>query len=262
MLGGIIGDVVGSRFEGRRRRIKSKDFEFFHPDCRYTDDTVCTCAVAQWLLDGGELATILRDWVRRHPGRGYGGMFRRWAADPAMGPYGSWGNGAPMRVGPVGWAARDEAEALELARRSAAITHDHPDALAAAQAVALAILWGRQGRPREAVRRELARRFGYDLTASVDQLRPHHRFDVSARGSTPIALVCALEARDLEDAIRNAVSMGGDSDTLACMAGSVAEAFYGLPDRLAQGVRPFLSDDILALIARFRARFPKGPTSP
>lgn len=261
MLGGIVGDVVGSRFEGRRGRIETRDFAFFHPRCRFTDDTVCTCAVAQWLLDGGDLAAILRAWVRRYPDRGYGGLFRRWAADPSMGPYGSWGNGAPMRVGPVGWAARDEAEVLELARASAVITHDHPEAVRAAQALAFAVFRARHGAEPARIRREVEERFGYDLPFTVEEIRPHDRFDVSAKGSTPQAMVCALEAVDFEDAVRNAVSLGGDSDTLACMAGSLAEPLFGIPAWIEEGVRPFLTEEILELVARFRARFGRPPHS-
>ena len=255
MLGGIVGDVVGSRFERRGRRIRRKTFAFFHPSCRFTDDTVCTCAVAEWLLDGGDLAARLRAWVARHPDRGYGALFRRWAADASMGPYGSWGNGAPMRVGPVGWAAPDEETALRLARASSVITHDHPEAVRAAQAVAFAIFHARQGKCAGWLRRALGEGFGYDLSQPLREIRRSHRFDVSARGTTPAALVSALEAVDFEDAVRNAVSLGGDSDTLACIAGSLAEALFGLPEWIREGVRPYLTADVCELVERFPRRF-------
>jgi ADP-ribosylglycohydrolase len=253
MLGAIAGDVIGSIYEARP--IKSRDFPLFGPGCRFTDDTVCTVAVADALLDGSEdFATYLRRWGRRYPNAGYGGMFLRWLADDRMGAYGSYGNGAPMRVAPVGWLASDEAEVLRLAAASAAISHDHPDAVAGAKAVALAIWRARAGSSPAEIRREIVDRFGYDLERSVDDVRPDYGFDISAAGTVPPALTAAVEAENLEGAIRGAVSLGGDADTLACIAGGIAEALYGLTPDITKATRARLDAPLLAVVDRFYAR--------
>ncbi|MCH7794555.1 MAG: ADP-ribosylglycohydrolase family protein [Proteobacteria bacterium] len=253
MLGAIAGDIVGSIYE--HANIKTKDFPLFGPGCRFTDDTVLSVAVADCLLNQGDFAQTLRAYTRAHPRRGYGAMFRRWALSDDLPAYGSWGNGSAMRVGPVGFAARHEDEALALAARSSAVSHDHPDAVAGAQAVALAIYLARQGRDRAAIRAGIAARFGYDLTESVAQIRARYTFDVSAAGTVPPALICALEAEDFEDALRNAVSIGGDTDTVACIAGGLAEALFGLPEEIAAPARAYLTDDLEAVVARFHETY-------
>jgi ADP-ribosylglycohydrolase len=252
MLGAIAGDIIGSIYEAAP--IKIRDFPLFGTGVTFTDDSVCTAAVADWLLRGGDLAPILRSWARRHPGRGYGGMFWMWVIGDE-GPYGSWGNGAPMRASPVAWAVDDEALLLERAAQSAAVTHDHPDAVAAAQAVALAGLLARRGQSSERIRRRIESRFGYDLSPSVDDLRPGYRFDVSAKGTAPAALIAALEATGYEDAVRGAISLGGDADTLACITGGVAELMFGLPPEVADEARRRLTPDLLEVVDRFQARF-------
>ena len=258
MLGAIAGDVVGSIYEARP--IKRMDFPLLAPGCRFTDDTVCTVAIADALLDGSEdFASYLRRWGRRYPDAGYGGMFARWLEDDRMGPYGSYGNGAPMRVAAVGWLAGSEAETLRLAAASAAVSHDHPDALAAAQAVALAIRRARDGAKAGDLRDEIAGRFGYDLGRSLDQIRPGYAFDISAAGTVPPALIAAFEAEDVEGAVRRAVSLGGDAGTLACIAGAVAEARHGLAPDLARAVRARLDAPLLEVVDRFYARIgPRG----
>ncbi len=257
MLGAIAGDIVGSIYEAAP--IKRKDFVLFGPGCRFTDDTVLSVAVADCLLNDGDFAGSLRAYARAHPRRGYGAMFLRWALSDDMPAYGSWGNGAAMRVSPVGFAARDERQALELAARSAAVSHDHPDAVAGAQAVALAIFLARRGRDGQAIRSEIAGRFGYDLSEGVAEIRARYRFDVSCAGTVPPAVVSAVEAVDVEDALRNAVSLGGDSDTLACIAGGLAEALHGLPQAMADTARSYLSPDLEAVVDRFYARFMAPP---
>ena len=177
-------------------------------------------------------------------------MFRRWAMTGG-GPYNSWGNGSAMRVSSVAQVARDERDLLDLAARSSAVTHDHPDAVAGAQAVALAMWLARAGAEARTIRREIAARFGYDLSPTVDAIRPHYHFDVSAAGTVPQAITCALEATGYQDALRNAISIGGDSDTLACIAGGIAEALFGLPDDIAAASRRYLTDDLLAVVDRF-----------
>lgn len=220
MIGAVFGDIVGSAYE--HRRIKTTDFELFTPRSRFTDDTVCTAAIAEALATDGDFAGALRRFVCRYPKRGYGGMFERWAHDPSAGPYGSWGNGAAMRVSPVAYVARDEVELLRLARATAEVTHDHPEGLAGAEAVALAVWWVRQGEPRHMIRQELSERFGYDMSRSADDIRPGYGFEVAAVRSVPEAIICGLEGENLEHAVRLAVSLGGDADTQASIAGALA----------------------------------------
>ena len=247
MLGAIEGDIIGSRFEGRVG--PARDFPLFHPACCFTDDTVCTLAVADALLGERDFAASLRTFVRRHPARGYGGMFLDWALSDDAPAYGSWGNGAPMRVAAVGWLARNETEALQLAAAQAAVSHDHPDAIAAAQAVALAILLARSGLSRAAIRRRLIEEFGYDL--APQRALPRGGFDISAAGTVPPAITAVLEAEPGEGAVRTTICLGGDTDTLACIAGSVAEVVHGLPLDIADSARGYLTDDLRLVLERF-----------
>jgi ADP-ribosyl-[dinitrogen reductase] hydrolase len=249
MLGAIAGDIIGSRFEGHPG--PPADFDLFHAHCRFTDDTVCTLAVAEALLGARDFAGTLRAFVRRHPNRGYGGMFRDWALHDDAPAYGSWGNGAPMRASPVGWLAADEAQVLELAAAQATVSHDHPHAVAAAQAVALAILLLRRGEPPPHVRQRLADDFGYDL--APERALRRGGFDVSAAGTMPPALAAAFEASNWEGAVRTAVCLGGDTDTLACIAGAVAEAIHGVPADVAAQARALLTPDLHDVLARAEA---------
>ena len=247
MIGAIAGDIVGSRFEGGAP--PSAGFELFHHDCRFTDDTVCTVAVAAAIMDDAVFASTLKDFVRRHPHRGYGGMFLEWAFSDRGEGYGSWGNGAPMRVAAVGWLALDRADADRLAAAQAEVSHDHPDAVSAAQAVARAILAFRSGVRVEAVREAIRDRFGYDLRPET--ALAGRGFDVSAAGTTPAALAAAFEAMEWEDAVRTSVGLGGDTDTLACIAGAVAEARFGVPEAIAERARGYLTPDLQTMLDRF-----------
>ena len=247
MIGAIAGDIVGSRFEGSPA--PKPGFTLFDATCRFTDDTVCSLAVAEALLDEGDFATTLKTFVRRHPERGYGGMFRQWALSDRRSGYGSWGNGAPMRVAAVGWLAMDQADADRQAAAQAKVSHDHPDAVAGAQAVARAILALRTGDDVTRLRAELEEAFGYDLDPKL--AFSEGGFDISTAGSVPPALVAAFESESWESAVRTAVGLGGDTDTLACIAGSVAEARYGVPEDLAAHARAYLTDDLRATLARF-----------
>ena len=251
MWGAVIGDIAGSRFEGSRGG--PKDFELFHRDCRYTDDTVCTAAVANIILNDRKPDATLQDWCRRHPGRGYGGFFRKWIASADPSPYGSFGNGAAMRVAPVAFLYRQRAleEVLAASDRVTEITHDHPEGIKGARAVTEAIWLALRGEEPGAVRRTITKRYAYGLERSLEALRPSHRFDVTCQGTVPTALICALESTSLEDAVRNAVSLGGDADTLAAIAGAVGEALHGLDEGLVQSARErFLQDaeDITATL--------------
>lgn len=247
MIGAIAGDIIGSRFEGDRG--PHARFKLFHPDCEFTDDTVCALAIANALLTRRSFARSLRSFVGRHPGRGYGSLFEEWAGDPSAGPYQSWGNGAPMRVAAVGWLARDEAEALKLAAAQASVTHDHEEAITAAQAVAVSILRLRRGQSAEAVTAHISTAFKYDLSPEV--AFEDNGFDASAAGTVPPALAAALGSSDWEGAVRTAVRLGGDTDTLACIAGAVAEAIHGVPDAIAAKARNYLTPDLATVLEAF-----------
>ena len=243
MKGAIIGDVVGSVHE--HSGTKTIDFPLLTDRSRFTDDTVMTIAVADCLLNNRDPAKTLRTWGRKYPRAGYGGMFYRWLMDDTIGDYGSWGNGGAMRVSPCGFLATSLEDALDKAYRVTVITHRHDDAIKGAQAVAAAIWFARTGLPKDTVRLEIEDRFGYQLNRTIDSIREGYTFDVSSAGTVPPALTAVFEADDLEGAIRLAVSLGGDADTLACIAGGVAEALYGVPYKLWELIevrlpRPFL----------------------
>jgi ADP-ribosylglycohydrolase len=250
MLGAMVGDVVGSVYEWHN--IKTEDFIFFKSDCFFTDDTVLTAATAKALMRGLNYLEVYQDFARRYPGRGYGGNFKRWIYAENPRPYNSWGNGSAMRVSPVGFALNSVEEVLAEAERSAAVTHNHPEGIKGAQATALAVLLGRQGAAQDDIRQEITDRFNYDLNRSLDEIRPGYRFDVSCQGSVPEAIIAFLESTDYEDAIRKAISIGGDSDTIACITGGIAEAFYGgVPEMIAKQGRNYLPDEFLNIIDAF-----------
>ena len=224
MLGAIICDIAGSIYEFENYR--AKDFEFFGRKADFTDDTVCTIAVADALLNGKPPADALYEWCTRYPGRGYGGMFAQWIQKPGGKPYNSYGNGAAMRVSPAGFLGRTLDEALDMARRVTEVTHNHPEGLKGAAATAHAIFLARNGVGPGEIRSAIQSSYGYDLSRTVDGIRPDYRFNETCQETVPEALICALEATDFEDAIRNAISIGGDSDTVAAIAGGVAEAMF------------------------------------
>ncbi len=254
MLGAIAGDIIGSVYEAAP--IKTKDFPLFHPQGRFTDDSVLTVAVADAILRGRPYEEAVRELGRRHPNAGYGGNFYHWLFAPQPRPYHSWGNGAAMRVGPVGFAFDAEAAVVAEAARSAAFTHDHPEGIKGAQATALAVFLARTGHDREAIRAAITERFGYDLARTVDDIRPGYGFDVSCQGTVPEAIIAFLDSNSYEDAVRNAVSLGGDSDTLACIAGAMAEAFYGgVPQEIRQQAWERLSPDLQSVMHAFEERY-------
>lgn len=225
MIGAISGDVIGSVHEGAPP--KAKDFPLFVPCSRFTDDTVLTVAVASAIREDAEFGTSIRRWGRRYPHAGYGGWFRAWLFHENAAPYNSFGNGSAMRVAPIGWAFDDLGDVLREATRSAAVTHNHPEGIKGAQAVAAAIWAARTGQTKDQIAALLSDRFGYDCTTDLSALQRRGGFDVTCQGTVPAAAVAFLHSSDFEDAVRNAVSFGGDADTLACIAGAMAEACYG-----------------------------------
>ena len=254
MLGAIAGDIIGSSWEGSGD--KRYDFPLFSKESRFTDDTVMTVAVAHALLDEIDYAEAMREYGLRYPFAGYGMKFGRWLADASLGPYGSYGNGGAMRVSPVAWAMRTLDAVLEEAARSAAPTHNHPEGTKGAQAVALAVFLARNAVEKEAIRREIASRFHYDLSRTVDEIRLRYLPDVTAPGSVPESIISFLDADSFEAAVRNAVSLGGDTDTMACMAGAIAEAYFGgVPAPIAREVESRLPAEFQRVIDRFGERY-------
>jgi ADP-ribosylglycohydrolase len=254
MIGAIAGDIIGSVYEARP--IKTKDFPLFHPHCRFTDDTVLTVAVADAILSDRSYLESIREIAPRYPRAGYGGFFVRWLHSEDCRPYNSWGNGSAMRVSPVGFAFSSEEEVLRQARMSAEITHNHPEGIKGAQAAALAVYLARKGRDKERIRTRIQSQFDYDLNRTVDDIRPSYFFDVSCQGTVPEAIIAFLDSTSFEDAIRNAISLGGDSDTLACITGGIAEAFYrGVPEDIFIRVRECLTPDLWEITEAFCMRY-------
>ena len=244
MLGAIIGDIVGSVYEFNN--YKAKDFQpFFHPKAFFTDDTVCTIAIADALLNQRDPAIALRDWCRRywHIG-GWGLRYANWVMSDDMGPYNSMGNGAAMRVSAAGCLATSIDEAAELAYRVTDVTHNHPEGMKGAAATAIAIYLAKTQHSAEQIRDYISTEFDYDLDRTVDGIRAVYEYNELSPTTVPEALICALDATDFEDAFRNAISIGGDSDTIAAIAGSLAEARFGLSDALLETVWQFLPDDM------------------
>lgn len=250
MIGAIIGDIVGSIYEWNR--IKTKDFPFFDDSCFFTDDSVCTAAVADILLHDRPPAETLQRWCRRYTGRGYGGNFGRWIyADPPE-PYESYGNGAAMRVSPAAFLNRNDlAAALSASDKVTEITHNHPEGIKGARATTHAIYLAFHDETPENIRQIIAAEYAYDLTQTVDDIRPGYGFNEICQETVPQAITCALESVSFEDAIRNAISLGGDSDTLAAIAGPIAEALHGIPEEhKAEAENHYLAGapDILAVM--------------
>ncbi len=254
VIGAIAGDIIGSVYE--RRPFKHKDFPLFRPDCHFTDDSVLTIAIAEAILEKKGYQDAVLALGRQYPHAGYGAAFIQWLFSPAPRPYHSWGNGAAMRVSPVGFAFTTISDVLKEAHKTAEITHDHPEGIKGAQAAALAVFLARTGSSKDEIRKKIADRFQYDLSRSVDQIRPVYGFDVSCQGTVPEAIISFLESESYEDAVRQAVSLGGDSDTLACITGSIAHAFYGeIPDPIVQLVKTTLDERLWAVTEAFCRAF-------
>ncbi len=254
MIGAIAGDIIGSVYEFRRT--KSKAFPLFGPASTFTDDSILTVAVAHAILTDGDYRKSVLEIGRRYPNAGYGGLFWGWLNSPDPKPYNSWGNGSAMRASPVGFAFESVEDVLEEAQRSAEITHDHPEGIKGAQAAALAVFLARTEWDKDLIRAEITNRFGYDLGRTVDDIRPGYGFEESCQKTVPEAIIAFLDSVSYEDAIRNAVSLGGDSDTLACIAGGIAEAYYGpVPPVILEQVKVILPADLWEITEAFCTRF-------
>lgn len=268
MIGAIVGDIVGSVYEWHN--IKTKDFPLFRDDCFFTDDTVMTCAVAEALMNGGEkddFIDAMKKFGRMYPNAGYGGRFGAWLNGDSREPYNSWGNGSAMRVSPVGffvepsWDVTSTACSVSTyAKRSAEVTHNHPEGIKGAQAVADSIMfmryWKQGGSDisarKDELRQFISEKYGYDLSKTLDEIRPTYSFNESCQDTVPQAITAFLESTGFEDAIRNAISLGGDSDTLAAITGGIAEAAYGVPEWIKKKAWSYLDEPLKAICRRWR----------
>lgn len=256
IIGAIAGDTIGSAYEFNPTR--DYGFELFTPESTYTDDTVLTMANAVWLMDDEQhtperLVAIMQDFCLRYPGRGYGGRFARWIGDPKPEPYNSFGNGSAMRVSPVAFYAKTLDEALALAKISAEVTHNHPEGIKGAQATAAAIFLARQGNTKEQIKDYIVSTFDYDLSRTLAQIRPDYSFNEICQTTVPEAITCYLEGDDYEDVIRLAVTLAGDADTLAAIAGPMASATLDVPNNISQRVISLLSEEFCSELMRFNA---------
>lgn len=262
MLGAIIGDIVGSRFEFNN--IKTKDFELFTNDCSFTDDTVMTIAIGLAIIESGydicKLSILAKNYMqvfgRLYPDVSYGTGFRRWLYDKDAAPYYSFGNGAAMRVSACGFMARNIEEAFTLARIVTQITHNHPEGIKGVEATSTAIFWARHGKTKEEIKKYVIENF-YNINFTLDEIRPTYKFDESCQGTVPQALECFFESSSFEDAIRNAISIGGDSDTIGAITGAVAEAYYGIPKNIKETAYEFLEKNMVRMIEECQKKFSK-----
>jgi len=267
MYGAILGDIIGSPYEFDRGR-KTKDFPFFDRGATFTDDSVMTIAVADALTQAiskgvidDEAATkdllidSMHKWGHRYPDAGYGGRFYYWLAESDREPYNSWGNGSAMRVAAAGWLFDDLETTRKVAAWTAEVTHNHPEGIKGADATASAIWMARHGSSKEEIKDFITGEIGYDLSRTCDEIRPDYYHVESCQQTVPEAITAFLEGKDFEDVIRTAVSLGGDCDTLTCIAGSIAEAFYGVPDALRKECKNRLPADMLAVLKDFHQRF-------
>ncbi|MEA3506307.1 MAG: ADP-ribosylglycohydrolase family protein [Elusimicrobiota bacterium] len=253
MLGAIAGDIIGSPYEFDG--FKEKDFQLFPAGAVFTDDTVLTAATAEALLTGIPYAEAYRKWGRKYIESGFGTNFYYWLLEDDAGPYNSWGNGSAMRVSPAGWVFSTIEETLNEAKKSAEVTHNHPEGIKGAQATAAAIFLGRRGKSKEEIREYIEEEFNYGLSTDCDEIRPDYGFEVSCQDSVPEAIIAFLDSENFEDAVRLAVSLGGDSDTQGAIAGSIAEAYYGgVPEEIKIEVYKKLPDDIREVVEKFRKK--------
>lgn len=254
ILGALVGDIIGSVYEFRNT--KSMDFELFTKWSRFTDDSVMTLAVAKWLTEDkihstSYLIGCMQELGQRYPKAGYGGNFGWWLRQPNPKPYNSWGNGSGMRVSPVGLYAKTLDEALALAALTASVSHNHPEGVKGAQAVAACMFLCRDGKTKQEIKGYVEQNFGYNLNRTIAEIRPDYHFDVSCQGSVPEAIIAFLEGESFEEVIRLAISLGGDSDTIGAMAGAIAACMYPIPVEIADKCYNILTEDLREINDRF-----------
>jgi len=254
MLGAVAGDIIGSVYEFNN--IKTTDFPLFSRRSIFTDDTVLSIALADSILTGTPYIHKIKEYYKLYPDSGYGGRFKKWAESGNSLPYNSFGNGSAMRVSPVGWAYDSLDEVLSEAEKSAAVTHNHPEGIKGAQSVASAIFLARTGSTKPEIKKYIENTFSYNLSETLARIRPHYRFDETCQGSVPQAIIAFLESDDYEDSVRKAVSIGGDSDTIACITGGIAEAFYkSIPEFIIKETLGRLDDKLRTVLLEFTKRY-------
>ncbi len=254
MLGAIAGDIIGSIYEFHN--IKTTDFELFPKRCFFTDDTVLTVALAEAILYDKDYVQLMKQYYRQYPNAGYGGSFHKWARSNNSAPYNSWGNGAAMRISPVGFAFNTLDDVLKQAVKFTEVTHNHPEGIKGAQATASSIFLARQGKSKQEIKAYVEQTFSYNLSRTLDEIRPVYRFNESCQETVPEAITAFLESTDFEDAMRKAISLGGDSDTLACITGGIAQAFYGgVPKSIADEVYNKLDDHLKTITLSFMDKY-------
>lgn len=263
MYGAILGDIIGSPFEFDQGD-KTKTFKLFSPGANFTDDSVMTIAVAEALMKVGiegdvddirkNVVDSMQDWGNRYPNAGYGGNFRRWLHKPNPEPYGSYGNGSAMRVSAAGWLYETLERTREVAKATADVTHNHPEGIKGAEATASCIYMARHGASKEEIKAYVEKEFAYNLDRTLDEIRPTYHHVESCQESVPQAIIAFLESTDFEDAIRGVISIGGDTDTLAAITGSIAEAFYGVPMELQEECRMRISSEMIKVLDAFDQR--------
>jgi ADP-ribosylglycohydrolase len=257
MLGAIVGDVIGSVYEFNNFKTEHpEEVKLFNAKSKFTDDSVMTIAIADAVLNDRDYAGTAADWGARYPWAGYGSGFIQWLCAKEKKPYNSWGNGSAMRVSPIGWVFETLEETLAHAKRSAEFSHNHPEGIKGAQATAAAIFLGRMGAPKKEIKSYIEREFGYDLNRTTAEIRPNYRFNETCQRTVPEAVIVFLESNDFLHAMKLAVSIGGDTDTLACITGSIAESFYkSVPSDLAVFTEKRLEPPMKAVLNAFRDRY-------
>jgi ADP-ribosylglycohydrolase len=256
VLGAVVGDIIGSTHEFGRGRIKRKDFDLFPKGSTFTDDSVLTIALADSILTGVSYTENMRKFFRLYPDGEYGTRFREWAMDKNAGPYNSFGNGSAMRISPVAYAYGDIDTVLQKAEEFTIPTHGHLEGIKGAQATAAAIFFAKNGHSKHEIKFDIESMFGYDLSKHVDDIRPNYKFDETCQETVPQAIISFLDSTDFEDAIRNAVSLGGDADTLACITGSIAQAFYkGVPEEIAIEIFPIIDNRMTIIMREFMDKY-------
>ena len=254
ILGAISGDVIGSAYEWNN--VKTINFDIFGRNFDFTDDSVLTFATMDVILNNKDYTGTYQKYARKYPGRSYGGNFARWINTNNPKPYNSWGNGSAMRVSPVGWACNTIEEVMAEAKRSAEVTHNHPEGIKGAQAAAIAVFLARTGKSKDDIKDYIMEKFNYNLNRKIDGIRPHFKFDESCQGTVPESIIAFLESSDYLTSIKLAISLGGDSDTIACITGGIAEAFYKeIPGHIIENVIQVLPVDVLELINGFSQKF-------
>ena len=257
IVGAIAGDIIGSVYEFQN--IKTVNFDLFSDESFFTDDSVLTLATMDTLLHNRNYTDNYQLFGRKYPNAGYGGHFYNWIFEEHPEPYNSWGNGSAMRISPVGWFCSSIDETMAEAEKSAGVTHNHPEGIKGAQAAATAVYMARTGKNKDEIKKFIADTFKYDLNRKIDNIRPDYKFDVSCQGSVPQAIIAFLESSDYENAIRLAVSIGGDSDTIACITGGISEAYYQkIPEYIVDNVLKILPERLTWIIEDFSEKYRNG----